>query len=86
MLQTGISEHRNHIRRNSSTTSVITNHRVHHNHEFDWNKVEILDVERFYYKRIIAEVIHIKRQIGGINLQTDTEGLDRRYITIFNYL
>jgi len=31
---------------------VITNHRVYHNHEFDWNKVEILDVERFYYKRI----------------------------------
>jgi len=24
-------------------------------------------------------MIHIKRQIGGINLQTDTEGLDRRY-------
>jgi len=52
MLKTRISEHQNHIRRNTSTTFVITNHRVHHDHEFGWNNVEVLDVERFYYKRI----------------------------------
>jgi len=55
LLKTRISEHQSHIRRNTSTTSVITNYRVHHNHDFNWNNVEILDVESFYHKRIISD-------------------------------
>jgi len=35
LLKTSISEHQSHIRRNTPTTSVITNHRMQLNHEFD---------------------------------------------------
>jgi len=86
LLKTRISEHRNHVRRNSSTTSVIANHGMHLNHNFDWNGVEILDVESFYHKRLISEMLHIKRQSCGLNLQTDTDSLDRGYTSIFNHL
>ncbi|KYM89491.1 hypothetical protein ALC53_02330, partial [Atta colombica] len=32
-----------------------------------------------HYKPLMSEMIHIKRQINGINLQTDTEFLDKIY-------
>jgi len=35
-LNTWISEHRNKINRKTSNTSVITEHRLCHNHDFDW--------------------------------------------------
>jgi len=58
---------------------------MHLNHEFDWSNMEVLDVERFYYKRLISEMFHIKRR-NGLNLQTDTDCLDGAYTSIFNYL
>jgi len=36
------SEHRNHINRNTIQHSVITEHRIEYNHEFDWNDIKIL--------------------------------------------
>jgi len=45
-LKTRISEYKNHINRNTFGLPVITEHRLHKNHEFDWERVEILDVER----------------------------------------
>jgi len=85
LLKTRVSEHRNHIRRNSPTASVITNHMMRHNHDLDWNNVEILD-EKYYHKRLVFEMLHIKRQGNGLNLQTDTDCLGRGYTSIFNYL
>jgi len=48
--QLKISEHFNHIRRNTSTHSVITEHRLKYSHEFDWKKVGILDKEKYLSK------------------------------------
>jgi len=83
-LKTRISEHKNHILRNTSTHSVITEHRLQFNHDFDWEGVEILDVERNFNKRLISEMINIKCQKKGINLQTDIEALDRAYFSYFS--
>jgi len=44
-LKTRISEHRNHINKNTTTQSVITEHRINFSHEFNWDNVEILDRE-----------------------------------------
>jgi len=60
-LNTRISEHRNHIRRNSAQLSVITNHRLEFGHDFDWDRVEVLDEELNFNKRLISEMIHIKK-------------------------
>jgi len=46
ILNTKISEHRNHIRRNSLQASVIIDHRLEYNHEFDRDNVEVLNEEK----------------------------------------
>lgn len=73
-------------RRNANTQSIITNHRVNFNHEFNWENVQILDQELFLNKRLISEMLFIKRQQNSLNLQTDTERLPEMYSTIINNL
>jgi len=83
-MKTRISEHKNHINRNTPAHSVITDHRLHRGHNFDWGGVEVLDVERNYNKRLVSEMINIKCQKNGLNLQTDIESLDHAYFACFN--
>ncbi|XP_018395960.1 PREDICTED: uncharacterized protein LOC108774367 [Cyphomyrmex costatus] len=84
-LKTRIAEHRNHIRHNTSTRSVITDHRVQHDHEFLWDEVEILDEEPCYKKRLVSsEMLNIKRQNNSLNLQSDTIDLHEAYSSIIN--
>jgi len=44
--------------------------------------VGVLDEERNYKKRLISEIIHIKKQKLGLNSQNDTELLDRFTMTL----
>jgi len=46
-----------------SKHSVITDHRPELNHEFDCDNPTILDKEKYYYRRLISEMINIKTQI-----------------------
>lgn len=58
-LHIRINEHRSHIRRNTNTQSVITNHRINFDHDFDWENVKILDQEPFFEQKInFRNVIH----------------------------
>jgi len=63
-------------------TSVITEHRLKFSHDFDWENVEILDEKVYFNKRLISEMIYIKKQQKGLNLQKDTELLDPIYSDI----
>jgi len=86
LLKTRVAEHRNHTRRNLPSVSVITNHVMHYNYDINWNNVKVLDVEKYYHKRLVSEMLHVKRQRNGLNLQTDTDYLDRGCTSIFNYI
>jgi len=57
-LNTRVSEHRNHARRNSTQNSIITNHISKFRHEFDWDNVKILDEKMNYNKRLISEMFY----------------------------
>jgi len=83
-LSIRVNEHRSHITRNSSQQSVITDHRLLYKHDFDWDNVQILDEEKNYNKRLISEMIFIKKQKFGLNAQTDTELLDPIYNDILS--
>ncbi|XP_077278940.1 uncharacterized protein LOC143906618 [Temnothorax americanus] len=85
-LQTRIKEHQAHIRRNTTSRSVITEHRLESGHDFEWNAVEILDSEPYINKRLISEMICIKRQKNGLNMQTDTEDLPENYLDVIEGL
>ena len=40
------------------------------------------DTERFYNKRLLSEIVHIKKQTNGLNLQNDTVALNHAYIEL----
>ena len=61
---------------------MVSNHRVEFGHDFDWDDVEILDVEASYSKRLTSEMIHIKKQIMPLNKQNDTEFLPSEYLSL----
>jgi hypothetical protein len=85
-LNTRIKEHINNIKLDSSRHSVISEHIIHCNHSFDWKNAIILDTEPRYYKRLISEMIHIKEQNNGLNLQKDTELLNESYFDLLDKL
>jgi len=73
-LNTRISEHRNHIRRDSVQSSVITNHRLESGHDFDWDRVEVLDEELNFNKRLISEMIQTYYIQFTVNSFSDHRG------------
>ena len=68
-LKTKLHEHVLDI--SSKSPSVIFNHRIEENHNFKWNKLDILDIEPSYNKKL-SEMVHIKKQKHRINRQNDT--------------
>jgi len=79
-LETWIKEHRCNIKNPSGNFSVVTNHRLSFNHNFEWNKPDILHKEKKKRKkREIAEMFFIKKFNNNINLQKDTENLSPIY-------
>jgi len=75
---------RNHIWWNTSSKSIIKNHRSQLSHDFDWNNIQILDEEPIYNKCLVSEILNIKKQSNSFNLQTDTDNLHKSYISIIN--
>ena len=48
-------------------------------HDFDWNNIQILDEESCHNKRLISEMLNIKKQKNSLNLQNRRhEGLSQR--------
>jgi len=85
-LRTRIKEHVSDINKKSGFPSVITEHRLNFNHNFEWDKIKIIDNERSYKKRIISEMVHIKKQLQGLNKQSDTDLLPNSYLPILEHL
>jgi len=85
-LNTRLKKHKNNVKQDKSKHSVISEHIIKYNHTFDWNNMRIMDRESNYFKRIVSEMIHIKEQKAGLNLNSDTELLNESYFDILNKL
>jgi len=85
-LKTRLKEHKNNFKQDRSKHSVISEHIIKYNHSFDWDNTKIMDRESKYFKRIVSEMIHIKEQKAGLNLNSDTELLNESYFDILNEL
>lgn len=81
-LYSQISEHKNHIRRNWTQHSVITDHRVEFSHDFDWDNVRILNEEYSYSKRLVSQMLYMKKQKTSLNLQSDIDFLGNACIPL----
>ncbi|KYN11963.1 hypothetical protein ALC57_15856 [Trachymyrmex cornetzi] len=74
LLKTRTKEHRNHINRKTSNESMITQHTQSHNmlehsHDFEWEDIKILNIERKLSKRLISKILHVQLQSNSLNLQ-----------------
>ncbi|KYN09443.1 hypothetical protein ALC57_18450, partial [Trachymyrmex cornetzi] len=83
-LSTRLREYECNIRGNSSKYSVLTNHMLDFNHSFDWKNVRVMDTESHYNKRLISEMLFIKKQYNDINTQKDTEKLSKTYFCLLD--
>jgi len=81
-LSTRINEHKNNINNTAGNFSVVSQHRIEFDHDFDWCKLNILHKEPNRRKREIAEMFYIKKFNNNINLQRDTENLNCVYDNI----
>lgn len=82
-LETKVKEYKRikDINKKSSSLSVISEHRMNEQYEFDWDNVHILNNEASYVKRTLSEMIYIKKQTSGLNRQSDIELLELLYPT-----
>src|SRR5580765_6586553 len=78
-----INEHRRNINNSSSNFSVVSEHRLNFDHEFDWSNPSVLHKENHRKKREIAEMYFIKKLNSAINLQKDTENFSTTYDCLF---
>jgi len=86
-FETRIKQHKNDIKKkHESALSMVSKHRLDHNHDFDWLNPSILHTEQHYKKREVAEMIFIKKHRNTINLQKDTENLNSIYDSILNII
>jgi len=85
-LSTRLKEHMSDIKKKNDTLSVISNHRLEYNHDMNWGEATILDKESSYVKRIVSEMVHIKKQHNGLNKQSDTDLLSDAYLPIIEIL
>lgn len=83
-LNTRINEHKRNIKQ--PKLNVVSQHIMDSNHSMNWSNVQILDHETNYYKRLISETIHIKQQKNGLNINEDTDLLDKTYFPLLEKL
>jgi len=83
-LGTTINEHVADINKKNGSLSVISNHKLEGTHEI--NETKILDIKSSYNKRLVSEMIFIKKQLNGLNKQSDTDLLSDAYLPIINLL
>ena len=57
-----------------------------YDHDFKWNNVKILDSELSYNKRLISEMVYIKKQENVLNKQSDTESFSDSCFPIIQLL
>ena len=76
-----INEHK----KSKNKDSVVSIHQLENKHDFDWENTLILDFENNYQKRLISEMIHIKRNKNSIKKE-DIQKLSITYFPVINQL
>ena len=58
--------HKANIKKSKSSRIVVSEHQLEYGHELDWENISLLDSEPCFQKRLISEMIFIKKQIKAI--------------------
>ncbi|KYQ56930.1 hypothetical protein ALC60_04134 [Trachymyrmex zeteki] len=84
--ETRIKEHKSNIKKSKDALTVISQHQINNEHKINWDNIQIFDIEPYFQKRLTSEMIYIKKQINGINKQSDTEKLPEAYFPLLSIL
>ena len=72
------------IKKNSE--SVVCEHQLEFNHEFDWENTKIVDYVSDYREKLTSEMIHMKFNKFSINKKVEIFTLSRIYFSLLNGL
>lgn len=81
-LHKRIYSHKYNTKNLNHNSTALTKHSLENNHSFNFNNIEILDIEPNYQKRLIHEMLQIKRHKNTINNRTDIENLSETYFNL----
>ena len=81
-LRVRINEHKN----KENSKSVVSEHQLEFNHEYDWENTNIVDYVSDYRKILTSEMIHIEFNIFSINKKEGIFTLDRICFSLLNRL
>ena len=61
-VKAGINKHKTNIKKLNSAHNVVSQHQFKYYHKFNWDDIQILDIESFFQKRLTSEIIFINKQ------------------------
>jgi len=70
-IKTRIKEYKANIKKSKGLRTVVSEHQLENGHELDWKNISLLDLESCFQKRLMSEMIFIKKQINVTNIQND---------------
>ena len=83
--KTQIKEHKANIKKSKDSLNVLSQYQIECGHKINWGNIQVLGIEySFFQKQITSEMIFIKKQIDGLNKQSDTEKLPETYIPLLS--
>lgn len=89
-LKTRISEHRRSVRPitliNTKTKTALAEHFENFEHQFNFDQTSIVDKQNNYKKRLLSEMIQIKKHQNNINKKQDIDNLNASYFNILKYI
>jgi len=88
-LKTRISEHERSVKPTNYAASgktALAEHSFNQQHQFDFNSTQIIGRESNYKKRILLEMVNIKKYKESINKKQDTDDLSASYYNLINLL
>ena len=84
LLTTRIQEHKKDIYNPLEKWNALTKHTWPQNHEFNFDRIKIVDTSNNYKKRMILEMTHIASNPHVVNQRMDTENLSVFYLPLLN--
>ena len=64
-------------------SSMLSKHEITENHEFDFDKIEIIQRAPFYHSRKTAESMHIIKNPTAVNYMKGNANVNNAYKNIF---
>lgn len=83
-LKERVYEHKNDCRHylTKQNPTALVEHKINTGHSFNFDAIAIIGKQKNYKKRLLNEMIEIKKERNSVNKRTDIENLNAAYYNI----